>query len=143
MLEIRRAERHGIALRPKRLRAFQHPLPLVSLARAREREAEVVGGGHVVRLVGDRGTEEGDGLCVLAVLQVNLALIDKRPDVAGVDLPHALEKACRILVAVFGARDETKHIRWLRGRWQEARTFAGFARGAREVLRVEATPGSN
>ena len=137
MLQVRGTERDPVAGRAKCLRALQHPLAFFTLAGARQRQAEAVGCGHVVRLVSDRRTQHGNGLSILAILQVNLTEIDAGPGVVGIDLAHALEKARGVFVAVFGAGDEAKHVRRLKGGWQQPRGVASFARGAFEIPRIQ------
>ena len=124
----------ALAQHPK---ALEHLLAFLGLAGADEREAEVVDGGGVVGLGRHRGLEPGHRLVVLARLQVQLAEVDQRGDVGGIDRKDLLEGRLRLVDAVLPPRDQAEDVMGLRKVGPRLRGGPRFALGAREVGRVE------
>ena len=137
LLGVVLADERPVAALAQHAEALQHLLAFLRLAGADEREAEVVDGGGVVGLGRHRGLEPGHRLVVLARLQVQLAEVDQRGDVGGIDRKDLLEGRLRLVDAVLPPRDQAEDVMGLRKVGPRLRGGPRFALGAREVGRVE------
>src|SRR5438067_9236483 len=89
LLEVVGREDRSVAAGAHRLRLLHRLLTLVSAARAREREAEVVRRGHVVRFFVERGTKGRNRIGLAPLLQIDLSRVDEGADVARIELAGA------------------------------------------------------
>ena len=114
LFEVVRADGGRRPARSQRLKLLHQALPLLALAPAYERRAEVVERRPVVRLLFEREAQRRDGLGELALLHVELAELHVRAHVARVELQHALEGGGGVIRTVLLARDEAEDVLGLR-----------------------------
>ena len=90
--EIRLRVGDAVGAVAQRLEPLHRRPAFVRAAGARERDREVVGGGDVVGLGGERFLEQRERLVdIVALLQSHLPQLNLRAGVARVELQHALE----------------------------------------------------
>ena len=141
LLEVVGREDRSVAAGAHRLRLLHRLLTLVSAARAREREAEVVRRGHVVRFFVERGTKGRNRIGLAPLLKIDLSGVDEGADVARIELADARERLARRVETALRARDESQDVRRTRIARQQPRGVLDFTPGAIEIERIEQRDG--
>src|SRR6185312_16460101 len=104
----------AVAAGSKGLKAGHGLLALVRLVGTCQRERQVVGGGDVVGLFGQRRAKQRDRVSVAALLQIDLTEVDGSAGVPRIALAHAQERGNRIVRSVLRASDEALQVTRLR-----------------------------
>ena len=141
LLRVVLADQRPVTALAQHSEALEHLLAFLRLAGADEGEAEVVDGGGVVGLGRHRGPELCDGLRILARLEVELAEVDERTDVVGIERQHLPERRFRLVDTVLPPRDQAEDV-VRRGQVRQGlRGGPRLALGARKVGHVEERDG--
>src|SRR5207247_8728999 len=129
LLEVIVREDCPVPSGPQRLRVFHRLSSFVALTGPGQRETETVGGGDVVRLLGERGAERRKRLRIVLLLQMDLPDVDLRAAVSRVDLPDAFERLAGRVGPPLRACDQAQEVMGAGCAGPMARRFLRLARG--------------
>ena len=141
LFEVVVREGGAVAGFAQRLELRDRLLPFLGLAGARQRDAEVVERGHVVRLRRDRRPQQIEGAVVLALLHRQLRQVHSRAEVRVVDGQHLRELGVGDVGLILGLGDQAEDVVRLRC---VGRRGGGLLRGyggGREIRHVEQRDG--
>ena len=137
LFEVVVRERGAVAGFAQRLELRDRLLPFLGLAGPRQRDAEVVERGHVVRLRRDRRPQQLEGAVVLALLHRELRQVHAGAEVGVVDGQHLRELGVGDVGLILGLGDQAEDVVRLR---RVRRRRGGLLRGhggGREIRHVE------